>query len=136
MSKVNKNDALEKHRRKLRSISVLIHALAALIAYIMFAFGLWRVTQGYYYAWYHQAQKNRKGIGILLTRHRRFTRISSSLIQPTLYVMPFSILINGYLFSPRVASQSACSASFRFPPPSAAWPSKLALLIPFTWPGP
>lgn len=40
MNKVNKNDALEKHRRKLRLILVLIHALVALISYIMFAFGL------------------------------------------------------------------------------------------------
>ncbi|MDX7991722.1 cytochrome b [Xenorhabdus littoralis] len=100
-------------------ISVLIHWLVALAVYGMFALGLWMVTLSYYDTWYHQAPGLHKSIGICLfiimifrviwrfisplpkplASYSHFTRISSKLIQFTLYIVLFSILISGYLIS-------------------------------------
>ncbi|OTA17416.1 cytochrome b [Xenorhabdus beddingii] len=100
-------------------ISVLIHWLVALAVYGMFALGLWMVTLSYYDTWYHHAPELHKSIGILvfiatimrviwrvispppkpLASYSPLTRIGSKLIQLTLYIVLFGILISGYLIS-------------------------------------
>lgn len=47
-------------------ISILLHWIAALAIYGMFALGLWMVTLGYYDIWYHRAPEIHKAVGMLL----------------------------------------------------------------------
>ncbi|PHM70433.1 cytochrome b [Xenorhabdus kozodoii] len=100
-------------------ISIFIHWLVALTVYGMFALGLWMVTLSYYDTWYHRAPEIHKSIGSLLfiimvirviwrfispppkplVNHRHFIRISSQLMQFTLYLALFGLLFTGYLIS-------------------------------------
>ncbi|MDX7990730.1 cytochrome b [Xenorhabdus littoralis] len=100
-------------------ISILIHWLVALAVYGMFALGLWMVTLSYYDTWYHRAPEIHKSIGSLLfivmvirliwrfvspppkplASHSYFIRISSRLMQFTLYITLFGVLCSGYLIS-------------------------------------
>ncbi|MDC9582217.1 cytochrome b [Xenorhabdus sp. PR6a] len=100
-------------------ISIFIHWLVAIAVYGMFALGLWMVTLSYYDTWYHRAPELHKSIGCLLfiamvfrviwrfifpppkplASYRHLIRISSQLMQFTLYIALFGILLSGYLIS-------------------------------------
>ncbi|WP_338884868.1 MULTISPECIES: cytochrome b [Xenorhabdus] len=100
-------------------ISIFIHWLVAFSVYGMFALGLWMVTLSYYDNWYHRAPELHKSIGSLLfivmiirvmwrfispppkplASYSLFIRISSQLMQLTLYIALFGILFSGYLIS-------------------------------------
>ncbi|WP_434996608.1 cytochrome b [Pectobacterium brasiliense] len=100
-------------------ISILLHWIAALTVYGMFALGLWMVTLGYYNIWYHRAPEIHKAIGVLffailifrvvwrfispppppLKSYSTLTRVSATLAHIALYVILFAILISGYLIS-------------------------------------
>ncbi|GKW10520.1 MULTISPECIES: cytochrome b [Pectobacterium] len=100
-------------------ISILLHWIAALAIYGMFALGLWMVTLGYYDIWYHRAPEIHKAVGMLLfaiiifrvvwrfispppaplESYSTLTRVSSTLAHIALYVVLFGILISGYLIS-------------------------------------
>lgn len=100
-------------------ISILIHWLVALTVYGMFALGLWMVSLNYYDAWYHKAPEIHKSIGFVLfllmvfrvlwrfispppkplDSYSNLVKISSTLVQFSLYLLLFGILFSGYLIS-------------------------------------
>lgn len=100
-------------------ISILIHWLVALSVYGMFALGLWMVSLNYYDAWYHKAPEIHKSIGFVLfllmifrvlwrfispppkalDSYSNLVKISSILVQISLYLLLFGIFLSGYLIS-------------------------------------
>ncbi|MBS0969883.1 cytochrome b [Nissabacter archeti] len=99
--------------------SVLIHWLAALVIYGMFALGLWMVTLGYYDVWYHRAPELHKSIGVLLaalilfrivwrfvsppplplSTYSATTRIAATTAHLLLLAGLIGILVTGYLIA-------------------------------------
>lgn len=101
------------------TIAIMLHWLAAMVIYAMFALGLWMMSLGYYDIWYHKAPEIHKGIGVILfcamifrviwrwvsppppalSEHTKMIRRISTSAHILLYLLVFSILVSGYLIS-------------------------------------
>lgn len=99
--------------------SIVIHWLAALVVYDMFALGLWMVTLGYYDTWYHRAPELHKSIGTLLfivmlfrvlwrfvsppplplSSYSALTRMAATAAHLLLLAGLIAIMVTGYLIS-------------------------------------
>ncbi|MEN8166698.1 MAG: cytochrome b [Pseudomonadota bacterium] len=100
-------------------VAILLHWLVALALIGLFGLGLWMVELSYYDAWYRQAPAVHKGMGILLCLVMllrlgwrlvnvvpkdepdlsRLERRSAHLVHWLLYLLPFAVMISGYLIS-------------------------------------
>jgi len=100
-------------------IAVLLHWLVALAVLGLFGLGLWMVELSYYDPWYRRAPDIHKGIGILLfltlvlrlvwrlgnrrprplPEHTRIEVRAAAVIHPLLYLLPFAVMVSGYLIS-------------------------------------
>lgn len=100
-------------------ISISLHWLVAVTVIGLFALGLWMSELEYYDTWYQRAPDVHKGIGILLflvmllrvawrainskpqpeTNHAAWERRLAGIAHTLLYLLPFAVMIAGYLIS-------------------------------------
>jgi cytochrome b561 len=100
-------------------VSIMLHWVAALTVFGLFALGYWMVGLGYYDTWYHRAPDIHKSIGMLLLAlmvvrlvwrhvspvppplptHGLVTRRASKAGHLLLYFGLFAVMIAGYLIS-------------------------------------
>lgn len=100
-------------------VAILLHWLVALTLIGLFGLGLWMVELTYYDAWYRQAPAIHKGIGILLCLVM-LLRLTWRMVNTVphdepdlsllerrlahwahwlLYLLPFAVMVTGYLIS-------------------------------------
>lgn len=100
-------------------VAIALHWLVAITIVGMFILGLWMTGLEYYDPWYHRAPDLHKSIGVVLfavmvlrlgwrlidqhpdplPTHSRFERVAARLVHGLLYLLPFTVMISGYLIS-------------------------------------
>lgn len=100
-------------------IAIALHWLVAITVFGMFGLGWWMTELTLYHPWYYKAPALHKSIGLLLfmvmvlrlvwrfvnpypdpiSTHSRFERVAARLVHGLLYLLPFVVMISGYLIS-------------------------------------
>ena len=100
-------------------IAILLHWLVAAAIFGLFGLGLWMTGLEYYDPWYQRAPEVHKGFGVLLfvvavlrlawrlrnpvpraeATHSRLERRLARFAHGLLYLLPFAVMIAGYLIS-------------------------------------
>lgn len=101
------------------AMAITFHWLTALVVFAQFALGLWMTDLTLYDRWYHAAPDLHKSIGsllfaLLLARlgwrgyagrpqelagQQRWERIVARWVHFMLYLLPFAVMVSGYLIS-------------------------------------
>ncbi|HEA53930.1 hypothetical protein LCGC14_0807280 [marine sediment metagenome] len=100
-------------------VAIVLHWVAAVVVFGMFALGFWMVDLTYYSSWYQRAPDIHRAIGVLLfclivlrlfwrlftaspdalANHKRWEVIGARFAHGLLYVLVFVALVSGYLIS-------------------------------------
>lgn len=100
-------------------IAILLHWLVAIAIFGLFGLGLWMTSLDYYDPWYRRAPDLHKGIGVLLfivvglrlawrlgnpvpsadATSSQVERSLARFARRLLYLLPFAVMIAGYLIS-------------------------------------
>ena len=99
-------------------VNIVLHWLVAVVVFAMLALGLWMTGLDYYHPWYRQGPDLHRAIGILLClvllvrllwrlgspRPRPLSTVSwerraAAVAHALLYLLPFALILSGYLLS-------------------------------------
>ena len=116
-------------------VAIVIHWVAAVTVFAMFALGFWMVDLSYYDHWYQRAPNIHRSIGVLLfglmifrlfwrlfvtspdplAGHKRWEVLSARLAHGLLYVVVFVAMVSGYLISTADGSSVNVFGWFKVP---------------------
>jgi len=116
-------------------LSIVVHWVAALAVFGMFALGFWMVDLTYYSEWYQRAPDIHRSVGVLLfclmvfrllwrlfatvpdplVGHKRWEVLSARLAHGLLYVLVFVAMVSGYLISTADGSSVSVFGWFEVP---------------------
>jgi len=100
-------------------LAIVVHWVAALAVFGMFALGFWMVDLSYYDDWYRRAPDIHRSVGVLLfvlmvfrlvwrffagspdpvAEHKRWETVSAHAAHGFLYVLVFVAMVSGFLIS-------------------------------------
>ncbi|MDN6319444.1 MAG: cytochrome b [Marinobacter sp.] len=100
-------------------LSIVVHWVAAIAVFGLFALGFWMVDLTYYSEWYQRAPDIHRSIGVLLfclmvfrllwrwfstspgplAGHKRWEVLSAQIAHVCLYVLTFVAIVSGFLIS-------------------------------------
>lgn len=127
---------IKNTNRQYGAIAILMHWSVAILIIGLFAMGIWMRGLGYYDSWYQTAPLLHKSLGLLVfflllfkliwrvydpapapeANLKIWERRLSKLVHGVLYLLPFIIIVSGYLIATADDNKVAFFELFELPP--------------------